>query len=192
MPPLTPPPASHIEKPLALWSRPFWPSDVGVRPNSPPQITSVSSSRPRPLQVGQQRRDRLVGLLGVVAVVEDVGVIVPRLAVAEIDLHHAHAALRQAAGHQAGVGELAVAVGRARLGRLLAQVEGVLGLELHAKGHLQARRCALPAGRRRRASSRCSSFICCNRSSCRRCVGARHVAVVDVLDELFRVRCWSC
>ena len=58
------------------------------------------------LQVRQQGRDRLVGLPGVVAVVQDVAVVVPRLAVAVIDLRHAHAALRQPAGHQAGVGEL--------------------------------------------------------------------------------------
>ena len=69
------------------------------------------------LQVRQQRRDRPVALLGVVAVVGDVAVIVPRLAVAVVDLHHAHAALDQPAGDQAGVGELAVAVLLARRGR---------------------------------------------------------------------------
>ena len=42
-----PPPASMNEKPLMWWSRPSPPCDIGVRPNSPPQITSVSSSMPR-------------------------------------------------------------------------------------------------------------------------------------------------
>src|SRR5207248_2304482 len=46
-PPFTPPPASHIENPCGLWSRPFVPSLIGVRPNSPPQTTSVSLSSPR-------------------------------------------------------------------------------------------------------------------------------------------------
>ena len=46
------------------WSRPFAPSAVGVRPNSPPQMTSVSSSRPAGLQVAEQRGDRPVAVLG--------------------------------------------------------------------------------------------------------------------------------
>src|SRR5436853_530952 len=47
MPPLTPPPAIHIVKPHGLWSRPSLLSVVGVRPNSPPHSTSVSSRSPR-------------------------------------------------------------------------------------------------------------------------------------------------
>ena len=43
MPPLMPPPAIQIEKPLMWWSRPL-PWAIGVRPNSPPQMTSVSLS----------------------------------------------------------------------------------------------------------------------------------------------------
>src|SRR5205085_11499871 len=66
------------------------------------------------LQVAQQGGDRPVGLLGVLAVVLDVGVVVPRLAVAVEKLNHAHAALGQPASEQAAVGELAVAVGGAR------------------------------------------------------------------------------
>ena len=46
-PPFTPPPASHMLKPCGLWSRPLVPSVIGVRPNSPPQMTSVSFSSPR-------------------------------------------------------------------------------------------------------------------------------------------------
>ena len=48
-----PPPAIHIVKACGWWSRPrlrpraALDSTIGVRPNSPPQMTSVSSSRPR-------------------------------------------------------------------------------------------------------------------------------------------------
>ena len=58
----------------------------------------------------------LVGVLrlGAVALL-DVGVIVPRLAVAVEDLHHAHAAFDQPPRGEAGVGEVALAVGVANL-----------------------------------------------------------------------------
>jgi hypothetical protein len=51
-PRFTPPPASSIEKQCGWWSRPrnLLPSRasfIGVRPNSPPHTTSVSSSSPR-------------------------------------------------------------------------------------------------------------------------------------------------
>src|SRR3954447_4048415 len=62
-----PPPASQMEKPKGWWSRPSLPSEPGVRPNSVPQTTSVSSSRPRCLRslsrpaigwsVSRQRRE---------------------------------------------------------------------------------------------------------------------------------------
>ena len=81
-----------------------------MRPNSPPQTTSVSSQQAARLQVAQQRGDGPVAVAGVGAVVDDVVVVVPRLVVAVVDLHHAHAALGQPAGDQAGVGELARAV----------------------------------------------------------------------------------
>src|SRR2546429_861808 len=53
VPPFTPPPASHMLNPYGLWSRPIldlpesFNSTDGVRPNSPPKITSVSSNMPR-------------------------------------------------------------------------------------------------------------------------------------------------
>ena len=47
----TPPPAIHMVKPVGLWSRPLPFSLIGVRPNSPPQTTSVSSSSPRRFQI---------------------------------------------------------------------------------------------------------------------------------------------
>src|SRR5262249_16096131 len=135
-PPRTPPPASHMLKPRLWWSRPL-PCAVGVRPNSPPQITSVSSSRPRCFRsvkshaIGWSlawagRRGVRVVPVGVRGMVGAVG-----------DLRHAHAALRHAAGDQAGVGELAAAVAPPRRLRLGAQVEHVQGLELHAEGDLQ-------------------------------------------------------
>src|SRR5436853_471329 len=36
-----------IVNPYGLWSRPSLPSVIGVRPNSPPQMTRVSSNSPR-------------------------------------------------------------------------------------------------------------------------------------------------
>src|SRR5205085_2529946 len=46
-PPFAPPPAIQIVKPQGLWSRPRPLSLKGVRPNSPPQTTSVSFKSPR-------------------------------------------------------------------------------------------------------------------------------------------------
>src|SRR4051794_38460981 len=50
------------------------------------------------LQIAEQGGDGLVTLLGVIAVILDIGVVVPGLAVAVVDLNHAHAALDQASG----------------------------------------------------------------------------------------------
>ena len=73
MPPFTPPPASHIVKPNGWCSRPSVPSAVGVRPNSPPQTTSVSFEQAARLQVGEQPGDRLVGRGAVVRAVRFAG-----------------------------------------------------------------------------------------------------------------------
>ena len=73
-----------------------------MRPNSPPQTTSVWSSRPAPLQVLQQPGDRLVhGPAGLGVVLLDAAVRVPLAAGAAVDLDEADAALDQAAGQQA-------------------------------------------------------------------------------------------
>jgi hypothetical protein len=93
--------------------------------------------QPARLQVAQQRRDGAVAVPRVLAVVRDVLVVVPGLVVAVVDLRHAHAALRQPPRDQAGVGELAGAVALAHRPRLLAEVEDVQRLRLHAEGHLQ-------------------------------------------------------
>ena len=64
-----PAPAISTVSVPGLWSRPTPPCEIGMRPNSAPQITSVESSSPRALQVGEQPGDRLVGLGGVLGVV---------------------------------------------------------------------------------------------------------------------------
>ena len=98
---------------MGLWSRPcvpFW--NVGMRPNSVVQTTSVSSSRPRALQVDQQRggglvEDRpvavVVGLDAAVAVPVEDALAHGEGAVEERD--EAHAALQQPAGEQAVAAE---------------------------------------------------------------------------------------
>ena len=118
MPPLMPPPASHIEKPLMWWSRPL-PWAIGVRPNSPPQTIRVSSSIPRCFRSVIRAAAGLVDLLGLeLDVVLDAAVVVP---VAVVELDEAHAALGQAAGQQAVRGERAVgALGAVQLQDVLA------------------------------------------------------------------------
>ena len=67
VPPFTPPPASHIGEAvvvvvaavdLAGVAAGVGSSTVGVRPNSPPQMTSVSSNRPRCFRSVSRARDR--------------------------------------------------------------------------------------------------------------------------------------
>ena len=109
-------------------------------------MTSVSSSRPRCLEVGQEGGDGLVGLAGELAVVAgDVDVAVPAplvLHAAAVDLHEAHAALDHAAGHEALLGEVGAArvveaVEVLHLARLAADVERLGGGHLHAVGQLE-------------------------------------------------------
>ena len=144
MPALTPPPAIHMVKPYGLWSRPLPFSDIGVRPNSPPQTTSVWSSRPRRFRslsrpaTGWSMARQILAWFAF-----DVGVGVPPAARAAVELDEPHAALDQAAGQQA---EPAEALGRrvvqavegAGLGGLARQVDGLGGLGLHAEGQLVA------------------------------------------------------
>ena len=109
-----PPPASHIEKPLMWWSRPL-PCAIGVRPNSPPQMTSVSSSMPRCFRSLISAAARLsTSLAATCDVVLDAAVVVP---VAVIELDEAHAALGQPPGQQAVGRERAVAALACRTGR---------------------------------------------------------------------------
>ena len=75
--------------------------------------------------------------LRVVGVERDVFVVVPRLVVAVVELHDAHAAFDQPAGQEAGVGEFAVAVAAARDFGFATQVERFLRGTLHAEGHFE-------------------------------------------------------
>ena len=134
-------------------------------------MTSVSSSRPRAFRSLSRAAIGPIALLGVVAVVGDVAVVVPGLAVAVVDLHHAHAALHQPAGEQAGVGELAVAVQlRAwpafRVPMSKASCASNCMRNAISSDAIRASSCSS-----RPRCSRCSRFICCSRSSCARCAG---------------------
>ena len=101
-PPFTPAPASHMLKPCQSWSRPGLPTPslVGVRPNSPPQTSSVSSHRPVRFRSVIKRRDRLIGFAGVQLVVRDAVVVaVPGIfdvAAAGVELDEADALVRAA------------------------------------------------------------------------------------------------
>ena len=80
------------------------PSAAGVRPNSPPQITSVSSSRPRLFRSWSRPaigRSVASGVACVAAL--EVAVLVPGLEAAGrvVELHEAHASLDQPARQQA-------------------------------------------------------------------------------------------
>ena len=78
MPPFTPPPAIHIVKPYGLWSRPSPPCAIGVRPNSPPQMTSVSFSSPRAFRSVSSPAIGLIHLSAVLRVQPDqLAVLVP-------------------------------------------------------------------------------------------------------------------
>ena len=99
-------------KACGLWSRPVPPfCTIGSRPNSPPQITSVASSRPRCFEVGRAAP----------AIGWSVSPAKPRWLPAmsmwpsqlrsfsmppRVDLHEAHAALDQPPGDQALPGEV--------------------------------------------------------------------------------------
>ena len=107
----------------AQWSRPACLLIVGVRPNSPNIITSVSSQHAALGQVVEQGADGLIDDRQVLAQpLEVVGVRVPadRL----VDGDEAHARLDQPPGQQQPLAELVAAVAVAQLVRLLVDVEG--------------------------------------------------------------------
>ena len=129
---------------VGLWSRPSPFSDIGVRPNSPPQITSVLSSRPRAFQV----RSRPAIGLSMTGTARPwfcsiLRVRVPLAAGPVIELHEAHAALDQPPGQQAIAAEggrllVVEAVESLRRLGLLGQVHGFRRLGLHAEGQFVA------------------------------------------------------
>ena len=106
-------PASMV-KPQWLWSRPLilpalapacGSSTVGVRPNSPPQMTSVSSNRPRRLRSVRAPRSAWSHCPASLRWFDcDVVVVVPGLALAVPDLHEADAALDAAGGRSGFAG----------------------------------------------------------------------------------------
>src|SRR5687768_9263200 len=63
--------------------------------------------------------------------------IVPRLVIAEIDLHHADAALAQSLGNQAAASKLAIPVALPRFLRLPGDVGRFRSRRLHAEGDLR-------------------------------------------------------
>ena len=128
----------------------------GVRPNSPPQMTSVSSSRPRCFRSLTSAADGWsVSRHWILSCVGQVAVLVPA-GVHELD--EPHAALGQPAGHQAVVGERALPlhVGAVHVEDVLRLVREV-GQLRHARLHLdrpsRTGRCAWRSpGRRTRCS----------------------------------------
>ena len=157
-PPGMPPPARSTAIDRAQWSRPAAALTRGVRPNSPPQSTTVSPSRPRDVQVADQRRERLVqGRQEAVAQgAEVVGVRVPA---AEAERHEPRPGLDQPPGGQRTLAQRRPAVAVAQRVRLARQVErgadavGVedlhgLAVEAVEPGH-QVRASRAPAGRGR-------------------------------------------
>ncbi len=84
------------------------------------------------LEIGQQRADRLIALLGEAAVVDfDVVVVVPRLAFAVPDLDEAHAAFDQSPSNQNLPRLRAGTVGFEDVFWLAADIERLFGIALH-------------------------------------------------------------
>ena len=173
-------------KPSGLWSRPSPFSLIGVRPNSPPQMTSVSSSRPRALRSLSRPAIGLVhGAAELGVVLLDLGVGVPLAARAAVELDEADAALDEAAGEQA------VAAEDGGL-RLIDAVERLGRVGLLASGRpLRAPRPA--CGRRvRSCAMRASSSVLSVRdAACSRlsCVEEVELAALPLVgDALGRVR----
>ena len=115
-----------------------------MRPNSPPQRTSVSSSRPRAFRSREQAGDRPVDLERVAGdALLEAAVLVPLVAVR--DLHEPHAALGEPPRHQALAAE--VLAWPRRRGRTAVRVAGGLARDvldlgrrrLHAEGQLERR-----------------------------------------------------
>jgi hypothetical protein len=107
-----------------------------VRPNSPPQITSVSSSSPR-AQVGQQAGDGPIDGPGVPGVAGLQAAVLVPVAVRQLD--EADAGLDEASGQQALVAEVGrrrvvEAVQPLRRRRLPREVHDAGELRLHAEG----------------------------------------------------------
>src|ERR1700680_883706 len=109
---------------------------AGVRDECGPSDHQRVVERAPLLQILDHRRKWWIGVFGKLAIGEDVRVSIPRVALAVVDLHHAHALLYQAHGHQAterrATGSIHIESGLA----LLAYVENLRCLGLHMEGCL--------------------------------------------------------
>ena len=109
-------------------------------------------------QILDERRERLIGVVARLAMHLDVEVVIPRIALGVVDLHHAHAALDEPRRGQAAARRAAFAVHLNRRCDLLAHVEDIGSLGLHADTQSPSRRWSLRAAdrARRRSPSSCS------------------------------------
>ena len=186
-PPLTPPPASQIVKPSGLWSRPSFPSAYGVRPNSPPQTTSVSSSSPRAFRsVSRPAIGWSTARAIFVVPAHEVLVLVPQVAGGDLD--EPHAGLGEPAGQQALPAEV-VGLRRRRCRTACASPPT---RPARSSTPAPPSACGTPARTTRsalelrvvaRTVRRCSRFSCWSRSSCRRCIAGDSVVVGEEGDR---------
>ena len=135
------------------------PCDIGVRPNSPPQMTSVSSSMPRCFRSLISARGRPVDFFRLAARCPFLTLLV-MVPVAVVELDEAHAALGQPPRQQAVRGERAVARLRAvhlqHVLRLLAHVHQVGHAGLHLERHLVLRDARQDLGILQPSDTRCA------------------------------------
>ena len=87
------------------------------------------------LEVLDHRGEGLVGVVRIDAVLLDVDMGVPRVALGVVHLHHPHPALHQTHGHEASARRAARAVHLQRRFALFADIEDVGSLGLHTVGH---------------------------------------------------------
>jgi hypothetical protein len=144
MPPLTPPPASHMENPLGLWSRPLLPSMSGCgRIRHPTRRGCLRADRAA-LRSVKQACDRAVDFPRVLLVsILQVGVLIPLdLAVAVGHLNEPDAPFGEAAGHQTHPAEvrgdrIIHAVERLRRLRIRPRSSDLGHFGLHAEGEFE-------------------------------------------------------
>ena len=142
------------------------------------------------LQILDHRRERLVGILGVDLVREDVAVRVPRIALGVVDLRHAHALFGQPHGHQASArhrpGPYRSSVGlRTPCGcRILPALRSACDRRFPSIGS------RLPPGRPCRAAVR-QIFEFFQQIQFAALFGQRELRVVHVADELLRIELTS-
>ena len=116
--------------------KPLPTSTTGVRPNSEPRHDDGFVEEAARFQVLDERREGLIRVVARLAVQLDIEVVVPRVALGVIDLHHAHAALDKPRRGQAAARRAAFAIYLERGLRFFAHVEDIRRLGLHAIGSL--------------------------------------------------------